>query len=132
MKSIHYKAVFVACVMIIMASFAEAADRVRSGQWVGKSVVKDKTYPSSECLTQGDVEAMNGDAKSIKTYMEKKIPPEICKLTNIKVNGSEIIYTASCVTGAVNVVTTKYHGDSFESVSTDGTRTEAKLVGVCK
>ena len=132
MKSIHRKTLFATWAFISLASSAEAADRVRAGQWVGKTAVKEKTYPSSQCLTQSDAEALNGDAKSIRIYLEKTIPPEICKLSNIKANGSEVIYTAACGNAAANVVTTKYHGDSFESISTDGTKSEAKLVGACK
>jgi hypothetical protein len=83
-------------------------------------------------MSQSDADAMNGDVKSVRAYLEKVIPPTICKVTDIKVNGGQVIYTSVCGGGAKNVVTTTYHGDSFEGASTGGTKTEAKLVGACK
>ena len=132
MNTIHRRAVLAACVLACLATSAEAADRMRAGQWTGKTTIKDRSFNTSNCMTQGDVDAMNGDAKSIRTQLEKTIPPEICKLSDIKVNGSEVIYTSTCGSAAANVVTTKYHGDSFESVTSNGTKSEGKLVGACK
>ena len=83
-------------------------------------------------MTQIDVDAINGDAKSVRAYLEKTIPPEICKLSNFKVNGNEVIYTSTCGSAAPSVITTKYRGNSFESLSTDGTKSEARLAGPCK
>ena len=111
---------------------AEAADRMRTGQWTGTTTVNTKTFNTSTCVTPSDADAMNGDAKSIRTQLEKSIPPEICKLTDIKVNGSQVIYTSTCTVGAPTVVTTNYHGNSFESTSSGGTTSTAKLVGACK
>jgi hypothetical protein len=110
---------------------AHAADRMRAGQWVGATTVTGKTFTTSNCMAQRDVDAMNGDAQSVRGYLETTIPPEICKLTDIKVSSGQVIYTAVC-RGAANVVTTTYHGNSFESTSTNGAKSEAKLVGACK
>lgn len=75
---------------------------------------------------------MNGDVKSIRSYLETIIPPAICKISEIKAAGNQVLYTASCGGAAPRVVTTSYHGDSFEGTDTTGTRTAAKLVGPCK
>jgi hypothetical protein len=111
---------------------ANAADRIRAGQWVGTTIVGGKTYPTSSCISQGEADAMNGDAKSVQAYLEKVIPPEICKLTDMKVNGGQVVYTASCRGGAPKVVTTSYHGNSSDGTDSTGAKTEAKLVGACK
>ena len=117
---------------------AAAADRMSAGQWVGTTTVGGKTFNTSQCMAQSDVDAMNGDVESIRAYLEKVIPPAICKLTDIQVNGGQVIYTSACRAGAATVVTTvttvttAYHGDSFESADTKGTKSEAKLVGACK
>ena len=111
---------------------ADAADRMRTGQWVGTTTFNNRTINTSNCVTPSDAGAMNGDAKSIQTNLEKSIPPEICKLTDIKVNGGQVIYTSTCKVGAPTVVTTNYHGDSFESTSSSGTKSAGKLVGACK
>ena len=75
---------------------------------------------------------MNGDAKSVQAYLEKIIPPGICKLTDVKVNGGQVVYTSVCAGGPANVVTTIYHGDRSEASTTNGVKTDAKWVGACK
>jgi hypothetical protein len=114
---------------------AQAADRVRPGQWVGTTIVGGKTYPTSSCVSQSDAAGMNGDAKAVKAYLETIIPPQICKLTDVKADGNQVIYTASCSGGAtktVKTVTTSYYGNRSEGTDSGGGKTEAKLVGACK
>ena len=120
------------CAFACVALPADATDRIRAGQWVGTTTFDGKTRPASTCMTQSDADAMNGDAKAIRTYMEKAIPPTICKLTDIKVDGNQVTYTSVCSGAAANTVATTYHGDSFESTNTRGAKTEAKWVGACK
>lgn len=110
---------------------SEAADRMRAGLWEGTWTGAGVTRATSNCMAQGDVDAINGDAASVKAYLEKIIPPSICKLTDIHIDGSRIIYTSVC-SGKQNVITTNYHGESFESVDTGGAKSSAKRVGACK
>jgi hypothetical protein len=111
---------------------AEAADRMRAGQWTGTTTIPGRTIPNSSCISQSDADAMNGDAKSVQAYLQTIIPPTICKLSDVKVNGGQVVYTSVCAGGAPNVVTTNYHGDRSEGSSTGGAKTEAKWVGACK
>jgi hypothetical protein len=114
---------------------AQAADRVRAGQWAGTTIVGGKAYPTSSCVSQSDAAGMNGDAKAVKAYLETIIPPEICKLSDVKAEGNQVIYTASCSGGAMKTmktVTTSYYGDHSEGTDSTGGKTEAKLVGPCK
>jgi hypothetical protein len=96
---------------VCLALPAEAADRMRAGQWAGTTTIPGKTFTSSNCITQADADAMNGD---------------------IKVDDGQVIYTSKCGGGAANVTTTTYHGDSFVSSDSKGTKSEAKLMGACK
>ncbi len=117
------------------ASSARAADRVRAGQWVGTTTVGGKTYPTSSCLSAAEAAGINGDAKAIQAYLQTIVPPEICAISDVKAEGSQVVYTASCTAGAkktVKTVTTSYHGDHSEGTDTTGGKTEAKLVGACK
>ena len=121
--------------MLLLASLglsAGAADRVRPGQWVGTTVVEGKTYPTSSCMSPSDASALNGDAKAVQGHLENIIPPEVCQITDVKVDGGQIVYTASCGRGGSKVVTTSYHGDRSEGTDSTGGKTEAKLVGPCK
>ena len=83
-------------------------------------------------MSPSDTLALNGDAKAVQGYLEKIIPPEIRKITDVKVDGGQIVYTASCGKGASKVVTTAYDGDHSEGTDTAGGKTEARLVGPCK
>ncbi len=131
-KNNRYSIIFSMLLFASLGLTALAADRVRPGQWVGTTVVGGKTYPTSSCISLSDANALNGDAKAVQGYLEKTIPPEICKITNVKVDGGQIVYTASCGAGGSKVVTTSYHGDGFEGTDSTGGKTEAKLAGPCK
>jgi Protein of unknown function (DUF3617) len=105
---------------------------MRAGQWVGTTTVPGKTFASSQCITQSDADAINGDVKSVREYLEKIIPPTSCKLTDLKIDGGQVIYTSTCGGGAPSVTTATYHGDSFVSLDSKGTKSEGKLMGACK
>ena len=79
-----------------IALSAQAADRVRAGQWTGTTIVDGKTYPTSSCISPSDAAGINGDAKAVKAYLETIIPAEICAISDVKAEGAQIIYTASC------------------------------------
>ena len=122
-------------VFIGLGQSAQAADRVRAGQWVGTTIVGGKTYPTSSCMTQSDAAGMNGDAKAVQAYLQTIIPPQICKITDVTADGNKVVYTASCTAGAaktVKTVTTSYYGDRSVGTDTTGSKIEAKLVGPCK
>jgi hypothetical protein len=122
-------------VFLGIALSAQAADRMRAGQWVGTTVVDGKTYPTSSCISQSDAAGINGDAKAVKAYLETIIPPEICAITDVKAEGNQVIYTASCSAGTkktVKTVTTSYYGDRSEGTDSTGSKIAAKLVGACK
>ena len=132
MKTRLATTLFMTCVIAGGALSAEAADRMRAGQWEGTWTGAGRTRATSTCMASGDVAAMNGDARSIQTYLEKTIPPTICKLSDITIRGDDVIYTSVCNGGKANVITTTYHGDRFESTDSTGAKSEAKWVGACK
>src|ERR1700694_4058985 len=112
MKTNRYLTSLSTLVFIFLGLSAQAADRMRAGQWVGTTTVGGKTYPTSSCVSQSDAAGMNGDAKAVKAYLETIIPPQICTITDVKADGNKVIYTASCSGGAaktVKTVTTTYY-----------------------
>jgi hypothetical protein len=131
MKLKSHKALLLTFVFACSALSADAADRMRAGQWDGTWRGAGRTRATSNCISQADADAMNGDVPAVQAYLQKVIPPTICKVKDIKINGSQIIYTSVC-SGKENVITTNYHGDAFESVDTSGAKSEAKRVGACK
>src|SRR6476469_1784198 len=102
MKTNHYKALLLTCVAACVDFPAQAADRMRAGQWTGTTTIPGRTIPNSTCISQSDADAMNGDAKSVQAYLQTISPPAICKLTDVKVNGGQVVYTSVCGGGAPN------------------------------
>ena len=135
MKTNRYLTFLSVLVFIGLALSAQAADRMRAGQWVGTTTIGGKTFSTSSCVSPSDAAGMNGDAKAVKAYLETIIPPEICKITDVRADGNQVIYTASCSGGAaktVKTVTTSYYGDRSEGTDSTGSKIEAKRVGACK
>ena len=124
------RGLLLACAFAAFSLPAEAVDRIHAGQWTGTWTGGGRTRNTSNCMTQADADALNGDANAIRTYLEKVIPASVCKVGNIKVNGGQVVYTSVCG-GKENVITTTYHGDSFESLDSGGAKSEAKRVGAC-
>lgn len=105
---------------------------MRAGQWDGTWTGGGRTRVTSNCISQSDADAMNGDAKAVRAHLEKVIPASVCTLSDIKLNGDKVIYTSLCTGAKENVITTTYHGDSFESVDSSGNTSVAKRTGACK
>ena len=132
MKPVYFNQALVYLLLMFPMLTAGAADRVRTGQWSGTTIVGGKTYPTSSCITQGDADALNGDGKSVQHYLETIIPPEVCKITGVEVDGSKVVYSAACAGQPTRVITTIYHGTSFEGTDSSGGKSDARLVGACK
>ena len=126
------QALLLICTLACFGLPAQAADRVRAGQWDTTLNLNGRMMTRSACITQSDADAINGDARSIRAYVEKVSAPDACKVTDVKVNGNQVIVTTVCAAGKENVGTTTYHGDSSETVNTNGAKAQAKWVGACK
>jgi hypothetical protein len=126
------KALTLACVVTFIALPSAAADRVRAGQWETTLKLGAQSITRSTCMSQADADAINGDANSIRAWADKVNAPTGCKVTNVKVSGNQISVTSVCASGTQNVGTTTYHGDSLESVNTNGAKSQSKWVGACK
>jgi len=111
---------------------AEGADRVRAGLWETTLTLGGKTTTRSTCLTPSDAAAINGDAAAMRAYVEKVSAPAGCKVTDLKISGNQVTVTTVCASGTPSVGTTTYHGDSWETVNTNGVKAQSKWVGACK
>ena len=112
--------------------YAQTAERMRPGQWSTSTIVGGKTYAASQCISKPDADEINGDVKQVEAYLRKVIPPEACNISDVKVSGPQVIYTASCGGQPPKVVTTAYHGDNFQGTDSAGGKTTGKRMGACK
>lgn len=123
---------FALCLLASIAFPCAAADRIHAGQWETTLNVAGKAVTKSVCITQSDVDAINGDEQSIRKYAEKLNAQSGCKVTDVKADGDLVRVTSVCAEGRQNIGTTRYRGDSFETVNTNGVRSQSKRVGPCK
>ncbi len=118
-------------VLIFLTLPAHAANRVRAGQWEVTINLMGHEVTRSKCFSQSEADALNGDAASIKAYVEHEISPAGCHVKDVKISGDVVSVTSVC-SGKTDIGKTIYHGDSFESENTNGAKSHAKWVGVCK
>jgi predicted extracellular nuclease len=125
-------ALFVA--IAVPMSGAEAADRVHTGQWETTMETGGRSLVSKTCVTPEEAQLMNGDENTLKAAIEKATAAATaatgCKLTAVKASGNQVTVSSQCPMGA-NTGTTTYHGDSYDSENTNGTKVHAKRIGAC-
>ena len=132
MKIICKAVLLGACAFGCLTVATAAANRVRAGQWETTLTIAGRGVSRSTCLSQADADAINGDAQSIKAYAERVSTPAACKVTDVKIVGDQVVVTSVCAEGKQNVGTTTYHGDTFETVNTNGAKSQSKWIGACK
>ena len=114
---------------------AQAVDRVHAGQW--ETVLTTKAGNSSpatiSCLTASEAAFLNGDAAALRKHVEESMAKNTrgrCKVTDLQVKGNAIAVTTACGSNH-SVVTTTYHGETYEAVSTAGTTIRGRRLGAC-
>jgi hypothetical protein len=107
---------------------------VKPGQWETKlSVGTGKPMVSRHCITASEAALMNSDTATLRKYLEKSTATNTkgrCSVKNVEASGNRTTVTLVC--GKHKVVgTTTYHGDHYESTSSNGTTMSGKRVGAC-
>jgi hypothetical protein len=119
-----------------VAASADAAERIRPGTWEQTISIAGKSVTQSRCVSQSEADALNGDARSIRAYLENLAKqagaPSICPVTDVKIDGNRVTVTKHCPDGREPVGTTTYHGDRYETVNNFGMNSQGRLIGPCK
>jgi hypothetical protein len=126
--------VFSCATLVFGVRDVAAADRVQAGEWETELTLGSaKPMLTRYCITAGEAESMNGDLATLRKYLEESTETNtkgMCKVKNVALNANRTIVTIVC--GKTEVVgTTIYHGDRYESSSSDGTTVTGKRVGAC-
>jgi predicted extracellular nuclease len=131
---ISYWSVALFVAIAVPMSGAEAADRVHTGQWETTMETGGRSRVIKTCVTPEEAQLMNGDENTLKAAIEKATAAATaatgCKLTAVKASGNQVTVSSQCPMGA-NTGTTTYHGDSYDSDNTNGTKVHAKRIGAC-
>jgi hypothetical protein len=128
--SISYGSSVLLVAIAVQAAGAAAADRVHAGEWETTVESGGKSFSMKSCATPAQAAAMNGDDKMLRDGIEKAMAGSGCTVTGVKASGSQVTVSSQCSIGA-NTGTTTYHGDSYESENTNGTKVHAKRIGAC-
>jgi hypothetical protein len=76
---------------------------------------------------------MNGDLATLRKYVEDSTAKNTrgrCVVKSVAVKGNQTTVAIAC--GKTEVVaTTTYHGDHYESLSSNGTKIAGKRIGAC-
>lgn len=120
--------------LLLGTTSAAAADRVQAGQWeTTMTVGSAKPVVTKYCITAGEARAMNGDLATLRKYLEESTAANTkgrCSVKNVALNGNKTVVTIAC--GKTEVVgTTTYHGNHYESTSSNGSSVTGKRIGNC-
>jgi hypothetical protein len=126
--------IFAVIVAMLITANALAADRVQPGQWETKLTgVSAKPMITQHCITAAEARLMNGDVATLRKYLVESTAAKTkgrCSVKNVELTGNRTVVTMSC--GKTEVVgTTVYHGDHYESSSSNGTTIVGKRLGAC-
>ena len=135
-KSGAVTAVSLVTLILMFAPSAQAAERMKSGQWENTFTAAGQSRTSAKCVTPQEVEAINGTPAEVRAEVEQKSAAGSCSVENFKMEGDVVSYTTNCG-GTSTTETTSYHGDTFEMVmSTKGepatAQAKGRRLGVCQ
>ncbi|HWS72936.1 MAG TPA: DUF3617 family protein [Thermoanaerobaculia bacterium] len=127
-------AAVVSFAMLLTAATALAAVRVQPGQWqTSMTTGAGKPVVTSHCITPAEAALMNGDVAGLRKYVEQSTAKNTrgrCSVRDVTVSDNRTTVTIACGTRVV-VGTTTYHGDHYESTSSNGTKLVGKRLGAC-
>jgi len=120
--------------LLFCAADASAADRVQAGQWeTTLTGATPQPMVTKYCITAAEARAMNGDLATLRKYLEESTAANTkgrCAVKDVELDGNRTVVTMKC--GKTEVVgTTTYHGDRYESTSSNGSTVTGRRLGAC-
>lgn len=118
-----------ALALALMGGHADAAERMKSGQWEVSVTESGQTHVSTQCDSPEKVAGTNGTAAEVRASLEKSAASLHCTIQGFKLEGDTISYTYACP-GRSTTSTTSYHGDTYESevTSKSGGREDTRQI----
>jgi hypothetical protein len=128
--SIRYWSLAALVAMVVPVAGVGAADRVHAGEWETTVESGGKSFSMKSCATSAQAAMMNGDDRTLRDGLETAMAGTGCTVTAVTASGNQVTVSSQCAMGA-NTGTTTYHGDSYESENSNGTKVRAKRIGAC-
>ncbi|MEO8217397.1 MAG: DUF3617 family protein [Acidobacteriota bacterium] len=119
--------------LMLMAGGLHAADRVQAGMWETTTIRSTgSTTRINGCLTAEDAAFINGDEEGLRKHVTESTARNTkgrCAVKDVKVKDNQVTVTTAC--GKIeNVVTSTYHGDTYE-VSAGAVTMKGRRLGAC-
>jgi hypothetical protein len=134
MKITRAAAVVSLATALLTAPAALAAMRVQPGMWqTSMTMGTAKPVVTSHCITSSEAALMNGDVAGLRKYVEESTAKNTrgrCSVKSVAVDANRTTVTIACGKTVV-VGTTTYHGDRYESTSSNGMKLTGKRLGPC-
>lgn len=123
-----------AVALFLFSLTAAAADRVQPGQWeTTMTMGSAKPMVTKYCITAAEAKLMSGDLPTLRKYLQESTETNtrgVCKVKDVALSGNRTIVTLVCGKNEITNTTT-YHGDRYESTSSNGTTVAGKKLGAC-
>jgi hypothetical protein len=123
-----------ALLLVVAATAVTAADRVQQGQWqTTMTSGSAKPTVTTHCITADEAKFMNSDAATLRKWVEQSTAKNTrgrCAVKSVEVAGNRTVVAIACGKTVVTGTTT-YHGDRYESSSSNGTKMVGRRVGAC-
>jgi hypothetical protein len=120
--------------LLLLSTSTFAADRVKPGLWTSQVTSKATKQPTTtSCITPDQAKLMNGDLATLRKYLTESTIANTggrCSVKSVEIQDNRTIVSIVC--GKTEVIgTTTYHGDSYESTSSNGITRVGKRIGAC-
>jgi hypothetical protein len=113
---------------------AFAADRVQAGRWEATMRTGSaKPIATQYCISALEARSMSGDLATLRKYVEESTKANTagrCSVKAVALKDNRTTVTIACGKSEVTNTTT-YHGDRFESTSSNGSTVAGKRLGAC-
>jgi hypothetical protein len=121
-------------VLLLCATSVTAADRVQAGEWeTTMTMGSAKPMVSKYCITAAEAKHMSGDLATLRKYLVESTATNTagrCSVKDVALTGNRTVVTIACGKTVVTNTTT-YHGDRYESTSSNGSTVAGTRLGAC-
>jgi Protein of unknown function (DUF3617) len=130
MKNLSARLFFSAMMLALSVTLAQAADRVHPGLW--EITIGDGApgMVTRSCITAAHAGVANLDDKAFQEHLARAAKEDGCTVKDVKVSGNQVTIDSVC-DGQQNVISTTYHGESYDQVNSNGMKVRAKRIGAC-
>lgn len=116
---------FASMTLLFSPADAAAADRVQPGHWESKMTMAPSAKPMAVkyCITPAEAALMNGDLPVLRKYLVDSTKASMkgrCAVKSVEIKGNNRTVVALTCGKSEVVNTTTYHGDRYESLSSNG------------